>query len=127
ARTTCIHAIDVPPDDVVLMKQRGVAVAHCPRSNGFHHGTDAPVARYLEAGLRVGLGTDSEISVAPPDLFAEARAAQELTGWDDVAAVRALTLGGAEVIGRAARIGSLEVGKDADLLAIRMGQGEDPD
>ena len=72
ARTTCIHAIDVPPDDMVLMKQRGVAVAHCPRSNRFHHGADAPVARYLEAGLRVGLGTDSEISVAPPDLFAEA-------------------------------------------------------
>lgn len=117
-RTLCIHAIDVDQHDADLMKQHQVAVAHCPRSNRFHHRADAPVRLYLERGLRLGLGTDSEISVDPPDLRAEARAARLLTGWSAIEAVRALTLGGAEAIGRADQCGSLTAGKWADLVAI---------
>jgi len=126
-RTLCIHAIHVDEADTRLMSQRGVAIAHCPRSNQFHHQADAPISRYLEAGLRVGIGTDSEVSVDPPDLLREAAAARRLTGWTAAQALRALTLGGAEAIERADRIGSLEAGKWGDLVAITVGDTTEPE
>lgn len=122
-RTLCIHAIQVGDADVALMARHGVAVAHCPRSNRFHHGGTAPIARYLEGGLRLGLGTDSEISVDPPDLVAEAREARVLAGWDAKATIRVLTLGGAEALGLDHAIGSLVPGKWADLVAIAIPPG----
>lgn len=127
SRTLCIHAIHVNDADADLMLRHGSAVAHCPRSNRFHHAADAPVVRYLERGLRLGLGTDSEISVAPLDLLAEARSAQALTGWTAAETVRALTLGGAEAIEREVECGSITVGKRADLMAIRAGGTSDPE
>jgi 5-methylthioadenosine/S-adenosylhomocysteine deaminase len=120
-RTLCIHAIHVSEADQAIMVHHGVAVAHCPRSNRFHHAADAPAGRFAEAGLRLGLGTDSEISVAPPDLLAEARAARSLAGWDAVATLRLLTLGGAEALGCDRETGSLARGKQADMAAIRVG------
>ena len=83
--------------------------------------------RYLDRRLRIGLGTDSEVSVAPLDLIAEARAARELTGWDAVRTVHALTLGGAEALGLERDTGSLDVGKWGDLVAIRVGVTETPE
>lgn len=127
SRTLCIHAIHVSEADTALMARHGCAVAHCPRSNRFHHGADAPAARYLERGLRLGLGTDSEISVDPPDLLAEAREARRLAGWDAATTLRLLTLGGAAAIERDAECGSLEVGKWGDLAAIRVGETDDPE
>lgn len=125
-RTLCIHAIHVSEADTELMVRHGCAVTHCPRSNRFHHQADAPAARYLDRGLRLGLGTDSEISVAPPDLIAEAREARRLAGWDAATTLRLLTLGGAEAVERDAECGSLEAGKWADLVAIRVGETDDP-
>ncbi len=119
-RTICAHAIRTDDADTTIMLQRGVAVAHCPRSNRHHHHTDAPVARYVDRGLRIGLGTDSEVSVAPLDLLAEARAARVLTGWSAAETLRALTLGGAEALGFATECGSLTVGKWADVVAIEV-------
>ena len=127
SRTLCIHAIHVSDPDADLIARHGSAIAHCPRSNRVHHHADAPVQRYLDRGLRIGLGTDSEISVAPPDLLAEARAARALTGWSAAATVRALTLGGAEAIARDAESGSLVPGKWADLVAIDVGDTADPE
>ena len=128
-RTICAHAIHTDAADTELLRQHQSAVAHCPRSNRRHHGADAPVARYVAAGLRLGLGTDSEASVAPLDLLAEARAARRLAGWSAAETVRALTLGGAEALGMARDIGSLEPGKWADLavIAVRCPAGEAPE
>jgi 5-methylthioadenosine/S-adenosylhomocysteine deaminase len=126
-RTVCAHAIHTDAADTAIMVRRGVAVAHCPRSNRRHHHTDAPVARYVESGLRVGIGTDSEVSVAPLDLIAEAREARKLTGWTAAETVRALTLGGAEALGLEASCGSLTVGKWADIAAIRIPEGKPPE
>lgn len=124
-RTLCIHAIDVDEADAQLILHHGAAIAHCPRSNRVHHHRDAPVRRYIELGLRVGLGTDSEASVAPADLRAEAGAASELTGWQPREAIRALTLGGAEALGLDTELGSIEPGKWADLVAVRIADGDD--
>jgi cytosine/adenosine deaminase-related metal-dependent hydrolase len=126
-RTLCIHAIHVSGGDADLMLRHGSAVAHCPRSNRFHHLADAPVQLYLERGLRLGLGTDSEISVAPPDLVAEARAARTLNGWSASESLRALTLGGAAAVERDRACGTLTPGKWADLVAIAIGTEDDPE
>ncbi|PKL93601.1 MAG: hypothetical protein CVV20_02805 [Gemmatimonadetes bacterium HGW-Gemmatimonadetes-1] len=126
-RTLCVHVIDADAGDVALLARHHCAVAHCPRSNRRHHGADAPVGMFEAAGLRIGLGTDSEVSVAPPDLIAEARAAAALAGWGPEQSVRALTLGGAMALGRDAMTGTLEVGKEADLVAVRVGETATPE
>ncbi len=127
SRTLCAHAIHTDLADTAIMVRRGVAVAHCPRSNRRHHHIDAPVARYVDAGLRIGLGTDSEVSVAPLDLIAEAREAQKLTGWSAAETVRALTLGGAEALGLEGSSGSLTVGKWADVAVVRVPETASPE
>ena len=126
-RTLCIHVLNVADTDADLMQQHNCAIAHCPRSNRHHHGMDAPVQRYLDRNLRIGLGTDSEVSIAPLDLIAEARAARELTGWGAIRTVHALTLGGAEALGLEREAGSLDVGKWGDVVAIRVGVTETPE
>ena len=126
-RTLCAHAIHTDAADAAIMVRRGVSVAHCPRSNRRHHQADAPVSRYVELGLRMGIGTDSEVSVAPLDLLAEAREARRLTGWNSFETLRALTLGGAEALGLDGSCGSLTPGKLADLAAIRVGRSTTPE
>lgn len=126
SRTLCAHAIHTDLADAHLLRHHGAAVAHCPRSNRRHHGADAPVRRYVELGIPLGLGTDSEVSVAPLDLLAEAREARQLTGWTAAETVRALTLGGAEALGVAAATGSLVRGKWADLVAVGITAPDDP-
>ncbi len=126
-RTLCIHAIHADAADTRVLSQRGVAIAHCPRSNRFHHLTDAPIGQFVVAGLRVGLGTDSEVSVDPPDLLQEAAAARRLGDWTAAQTLRALTLGGAEAIERADRVGSLEAGKWGDFAAITIGETREPE
>ncbi|HYU91060.1 MAG TPA: amidohydrolase family protein [Gemmatimonadales bacterium] len=107
----CIHCVQVDQEDVVLLKRAGVSIAHCPRSNRAHgHGT-APLAAFRRAGLRVGLGTDSVVSVGDSSLWAEAAAA----GFEGEDALRMLTIEGARALGLEREIGSLEVGKEADL------------
>lgn len=125
-RTICAHAIHTDLADAELLHRHGAAVAHCPRSNRRHHHADAPVARYASMGIRIGLGTDSEVSVAPPDLLAEAREARRLTGWTARETVHALTLGGAEALNLAGETGSLDTGKWADLTVIAVPEAADP-
>jgi 5-methylthioadenosine/S-adenosylhomocysteine deaminase len=110
----CIHCVQVDAADIASLRAAGAAIAHCPRSNHAHrHGT-APLAAFRAAGLPVGLGTDSIVSVGELDLWAEAEAAG-LTGGE---ALRALTIDGARALGWDAEIGSIEVGKAADLAVF---------
>jgi 5-methylthioadenosine/S-adenosylhomocysteine deaminase len=114
AGTLCIHCVQVDPRDVASLDAAGAAVAHCPRSNRAHGHGAAPLGAFRTAGLRVGLGTDSVVSVGDLDLWAEASAA----GLDGADALRALTLDGARALGWERDIGSLEVGKAADLAVL---------
>ena len=112
--TLCIHCVQVGQDDVELLSRAGASIAHCPRSNRAHgHGT-APLSAFRRAGLRVGLGTDSVMSVGDSSLWAEAVAA----GLDGEDALRMLTIEGARALGLEREIGSLEVGKQADLAVF---------
>jgi 5-methylthioadenosine/S-adenosylhomocysteine deaminase len=117
----CVHAVHATGEDVARLGRAGVGVAHCPRSNQAHsHGT-APLRAFLDAGLRVGCGTDSVVSVGVLDLLAEARAARALAGLDAMAALDLCTVGAARAIGLEAEIGALESGKWGDATIVRIG------
>ena len=110
----CIHCVHVDEPDVGILREAGVAAAHCPRSNRAHGHGVAPLAALRAAGVRVGLGTDSVVSVGDLDLWAEAEAA----GWQGEEALRMLTLEGARALCWDREIGSLEAGKQADLAVF---------
>ena len=118
-RTLCIHAVQVDRTDIDRLADSGVAVAHCPLSNQAHHHGAAPLGAMLEAGIRVGLGTDSEVSVGRPDLLAEARGARSLAGSTADAVIELCTLGGARALGLSSETGSLRTGKWGDCVVIR--------
>jgi len=120
--TLCIHCVQVDADDVRVLAGARASIAHCRRSNEAHgHGT-APLATFRVAGLRVGLGTDSVVSVGDVDLWAEADAAA--LAWED--ALRILTIEGARALGWEHEIGSLEVGKAADLAVLTVRPSDRP-
>lgn len=127
-RPLLIHAVRTDAGDVAAVKEADAAIAHCPVSNAkLGHGI-APLLAYLNAGIRVGLGSDSVASNNRMDLLAEAHAATLMQSAatrraDALTAHEALelaTLGGARALGMADRIGSLEAGKDADLAAFAL-------
>ena len=110
----CIHCVQVDEGDIDILRRAGVGLASCPRSNRAHaHGT-APLSALRAAGIPVGLGTDSVVSAGDVNLLAEAAAA----GLYEEDALRMLTIEGARALGLDAEIGSLEVGKQADLAVF---------
>ncbi len=122
-----IHCVRVDDADIAIMARHRCAVAHCPASNAkFGHGI-APILPMIAAGVTVGIGSDSVASNNRMDILDEARLAvlmhraatrrHDAFGADD--ALELATLGGARALGVDARVGSLEVGKDADLAAFR--------
>jgi 5-methylthioadenosine/S-adenosylhomocysteine deaminase len=128
ARPLLIHCVYVDAADVARIAESGSTVAHCPIANArLGHGV-APLATLLDAGVAVGLGSDSVASNNRMDLLEEARTAQLLQRAirRDAAALpssillRLATLDGARALGLEDRIGSLEPGKDADLCAVSL-------
>lgn len=112
--TLCIHCVQVDDDDVRRLQEIGVSVAACPRSNQAHGHGESPIAALRAAGVPLGLGTDSVVSVPDLDLWAEA----EALGVEWTEALRLLTIEGARALALHDRIGSLEVGKQADLAVL---------
>ena len=124
------HCTKADAAEIALLASSGSSVAHCPKSNAkFGHGT-APLARFTEAGVKVGLGTDSMVSNNVCDMIEEARfaslAARIKSPRDPFIqpseAIRMATLGGAEAMGIDAETGSLEPGKSADLIAVSLAE-----
>ena len=79
ANTQLVHCCALEAGDLETIAARGASVAHCPRSNVRLRCPPAPVRELLEAGVRVGLGLDSAASSGPIDMFAEMRAALEVS------------------------------------------------
>lgn len=128
ARPLLIHCVLVDDDDRLRIADAGATIAHCPIANArLGHGA-APLREILEAGIAVGLGTDSVASNNRLDLLEEARTAQILQRARHHAPsllpahelLRLTTIEGARALGLESRIGSLEPGKDADLCAISL-------
>jgi len=128
-RALFAHAIHLSDIEIRRLAESGAGVAHCPASNLFLPSGIMPLARYLEAGIPVGLGSD--LSGGPdPSIFEVMRvgayaqhALQALSGesrpsLDPLGWLRLGTIGGAEVLGLADTIGSLEPGMEADMIAV---------
>ncbi len=124
-----VHCTLVNRDDIRILKAKGAAVAHCPKSNAKLGCGIAPLADLLHEGVRVGLGTDSPASSNIMDMFDEMRTMlflhraveRDVSVLDAQTCVRIATLGGAEALGLEADIGSLEPGKCADFIAVDVG------
>jgi 5-methylthioadenosine/S-adenosylhomocysteine deaminase len=128
-RTLAAHNIWVDGADLEIFKARGVGLAHCPSSNMKLASGVAPVVKMLAVGLAIGLGTDGPAgSNNDFDLLEEmdlAAKLQKVTTGDPQAlpAIQALemaTITGARALGMEKEIGSLEVGKRADLITLRL-------
>jgi cytosine/adenosine deaminase-related metal-dependent hydrolase len=128
ARPLLIHCVRGDGDDVGAIARHDCSVAHCPASNAkLGHGI-APLTDFIRAGIRVGIGSDSVASNNRMDLLDEVRLAilmqrARTARFDAISASEALelaTLGGARALGLEAEIGSLDVGKSADLAAFPL-------
>jgi cytosine/adenosine deaminase-related metal-dependent hydrolase len=122
-RALLIHCIRIDEQDARTIVDTGCTIVHCPISNAkLGHGI-APLELMLQAGIKTGLGTDSVASNNRMDILGEARVATLLQSIrrampDALSATDALrlaTLGGAEALGMEHAIGTLEVGKQADI------------
>jgi 5-methylthioadenosine/S-adenosylhomocysteine deaminase len=128
AHPLLIHCVQVDETDIAFIAEHGCPVAHCPASNAkLGHGT-APARAMLDAGVVVGLGSDSVASNNMMDLLAESRQAvlaQNVACGRPNAlgaheALELATIRGARALGLAGQIGSLEAGKSADLAAFPL-------
>jgi 5-methylthioadenosine/S-adenosylhomocysteine deaminase len=122
------HGVRLDDHDRDRVAATGTAVAHCPGSNLKLASGAADVVAYREQGIRVGIGTDGCSSSNDLDMFAAMRLAANLARLvrDDPAAlsardvVSAATLDGARALGLGDRIGTVELGKEADLIALDL-------
>jgi len=124
------HGIYLNGEEIGLLAETGTGVAHCPTSNMLLGSGIAPVRKMLQEGVKVGLAVDGSASNDSGHMLAEARMAmllQRVRGGPQVLSARCAlemaTLGGAQLLGRE-DIGSLEVGKAADLIAIDVNRLE---
>lgn len=127
-RPLLAHCVKVSGTDIETIRRRGARIAHCPKSNAkFGHGI-APLGSFLEREVTVGLGSDSVASNNVCDIIEEARFATLLARAGGGGAhfiepreiIRTATLGGARALGLDDSIGSLEPGKQADLIVISL-------
>ncbi len=124
------HSVHLTPEDIEIYARRGVGVAHNPQCNMKLASGVAPVPAFLKAGINVGIGTDGVASNNDLDLFDEVRSAafihklnsNDPTALDAQTALGLVTIGGAKVLGMEDKIGSLEVGKRADIIILDMDQ-----
>lgn len=123
-----VHMTQLSDAEIALCAERGVSVVHCPESNLKLASGFCPVERLRRAGVRLALGTDGAASNNDLDMFGEMRTAallakgvaSDASALDAPQALRMATLGGAEAMGLGDLVGSVEVGKDADLICVEM-------
>ena len=120
-RLLAVHGVQFADDDLARLARAGATVVACPRSNRWTGAGEPPIERFYASGARVAIGTDSLASVQDLNLFAEMADVRRLA--PRVPASRILesaTLSGAQALGFASELGSLEPGKRAQLLAVRL-------
>jgi 5-methylthioadenosine/S-adenosylhomocysteine deaminase len=131
-RLIAVHAVHLTEAEVALLGRVGASVAHCPVSNLKLASGMAPVSAMLAAGVNVALGTDGAASNNRLDMFDEARFAALLakavsgdaTMLPAASALECATINGARALGLDKRIGSIEAGKEADLVAVELSSPE---
>jgi cytosine/adenosine deaminase-related metal-dependent hydrolase len=125
---TAAHCVQVDSEDIALLAEHDVGVAHCPRSNALLGCGIAPLTDLRQAGVRIGLGTDSPNSATSFDMFEEVRAAvfgarartRNADALSPTEALELATLGSARALGLDDEVGSLTAGKRADLTVVSL-------
>lgn len=128
SHTQCVHMTQINERDINILQQSNAHVVHCPESNLKLASGFCPIQQLQEAGINVALGTDGAASNNDLDLLGEMRTASLLAkavshNASAITAQQALTmatLNGAKALGQEKEIGSLTVGKCADITAIRI-------
>lgn len=127
-KTLLAHCVWADEKEIQILKQHAVGVAHNPISNMKLASGAAPIVEMLRQGVAVGLGTDGEKENNNLDMFEEMKTASLLAKFSalDAAALdswsvcKMATITGASALGMQHDIGSLEVGKQADLIAVKL-------
>ena len=128
ATTTFAHCVHLNTIEMQMLAENGCSIAHCPSSNLKLASGIAPIAEYAKQGINIGLGTDGAASNNRLDMLTEMRLAALLAKGvsGDATAVSAhqalemATINGAKALGLDDKIGSIEVGKLADLTAVKL-------
>ena len=131
-RLLAVHMTQLTDDEIALVAETGTHVVHCPESNLKLASGFAPVEKLRKANINVALGTDGAASNNDLDMLGEARTAAFLTKGASLQAdaqpametLRMATLNGAKALGRDDEIGSLEIGKQADMVAVDLNRLE---
>jgi len=131
-RLIAVHMTQVSDPEIALCAESGVSVVHCPESNLKLASGFCPAEKLRRAGVNLALGTDGCASNNDLDMFGELRTAALLAkgvagdaaAFDDAFALRAATLNGAKALQLDAKIGSIQTGKRADLVAVKMDEVE---
>jgi 5-methylthioadenosine/S-adenosylhomocysteine deaminase len=122
------HCVHLTETEIERLAEFGCHIAHCPTSNLKLASGIAPVASCLKKGINVGLGTDGAASNNRLDMFAEMRlaallakaSANDATAIPACQALEMATINGAKALGLDQTIGSIEMGKLADLVAVKL-------
>ncbi len=121
------HCVHIADDEINILRKTQTNVVHCPSSNLKLGSGIAPIRRMLEEGISVSLGADGAACNNRLDMFTEMRTAallqKALHGPEVLTANRVLrmaTIDGARALGLESEIGSLEVGKRADVILVRL-------
>ena len=127
-KTQCVHMTDLGDQDIDLLAKTGSHVIHCPQSNMKLASGACPVSKLLARGVNVALGTDSAASNNSLNMFTEMQSAAllaKLNSGDATAlpakeALAMATIRGARALGIDETVGSIEVGKAADVIAVDL-------
>ncbi|WP_240125043.1 TRZ/ATZ family hydrolase [Thermomonas alba] len=127
-RLIAVHMTQLTEAEIQLCAERGVSVVHCPESNLKLASGFCPACALLKAGVNLAIGTDGCASNNDLDMFGETRTAallgkavaNDAAGFSAFEALHAATLGGARALGLEQRIGSIEPGKEADLVCVDL-------
>ncbi len=127
-RLIAVHMTQLTEAEIALCAERGVSVVHCPESNLKLASGFCPACALQRAGVTLAIGTDGAASNNDLDMVGEMRTAailakavaQDAAGFDAFSALRAATLGGAKAIGFDHLIGSIQPGKQADLVCVDL-------
>ncbi|MBN6113659.1 TRZ/ATZ family hydrolase [Xanthomonas bonasiae] len=127
-RLIAVHMTQLTDAEIHLCAERGVSVVHCPESNLKLASGFCPACALQRAGVNLAIGTDGCASNNDLDMFSENRTAailakavaNDATALDAATTLRAATLGGARALGFGEKIGSIEVGKQADLICVDL-------
>jgi 5-methylthioadenosine/S-adenosylhomocysteine deaminase len=127
-RMIAVHMTQLTDQEIALCAERGVSVVHCPQSNMKLASGFAPIEKLRLAGVNLALGTDGCASNNDLDMFDELRTAallakvvaSDATALNAASSLHIATLGSAKAMGMDNLIGSIEIGKQADLICVQM-------